>query len=424
MAGRKQAGPRPECPRPEHKGSNVRRYGFRGPVGHKRPRWKCVPSNGDRPHEFSEVLPRQTTSEGFCIECERDYAHHEGPQSARYYGFAIREIAAALIRVGQGASYCEAASFVRGRADRWPVNREGVVRLSRHGQLVGDWVEVFAPIVYEPYQDSAWPTTGSVLLDELPFVLRRTARSGSTVPLQAGASFSILAAMGWDKDLRRMRLYKLEAVAGHRATQRKNWEGFLQGLTGEPRRVVCDQGHPIIRAVGSIWPEARIHHCEYHLKQRCYYHLTTVGLHIPGTPAYDFVERAFDSISTWERFKQEWLRTKKTQLRKHIRHIEPLVLAQLGTKPPYPDTRNPFTTGALEETLNWLRNQLDMRAATMTNRERLNRALLLMQLERNARANEAAYARGIHKWLLNNEGRPTSPRRRIVDHNGELSLRH
>ena len=50
---------RPTCPRAGHERSRVWLYGQQGPEGHKRPRWKCVPANGDKPHEFSEVLPRQ-----------------------------------------------------------------------------------------------------------------------------------------------------------------------------------------------------------------------------------------------------------------------------------------------------------------------------------------------------------------------------
>jgi hypothetical protein len=357
------------------------------------------------------------THEGYCVECERDYAHHEGPQSARYYGFAIREIAAALMRVGQGASYCEAASYARNRANRWPTTNEGAVRLSRHGQLVGDWVEVFAPIVYEPFKDDSWPTTGSVLLDELPFMLNRGTHA------QKRSAFSILAVMGWDKTGKRIRLYKLQASPGHPSSQQGSWERLLQSLPGQPKRIVCDQGVAIKKAVSNVWPEAHVHYCEYHLRRRCYETLKNVGLNASGIPAHDLVERAFDSFTTWDRFKQEWWGTKRPKLRQHIKRIEPLVLKQLEHKPPYPRPSDPFTTGALEENLNWLRKRLDMRASTMTNRERLNRALLLMQLERNGRANEASYARSIHKWLLSNQGRPNGLRRTITDQQGKPSLR-
>ncbi len=35
-----------------------------------------------------------------------------------------------------------------------------------------DWVEVFEPVVFEPYRPRAWPTSGSLLLDHLPFRVR------------------------------------------------------------------------------------------------------------------------------------------------------------------------------------------------------------------------------------------------------------
>jgi hypothetical protein len=44
--------------------------------------------------------------------------------------------------------------------------------MTRHRQLVADWVEVFAPVVFEPHRPSAWPTAGSLLLDDLPFFVR------------------------------------------------------------------------------------------------------------------------------------------------------------------------------------------------------------------------------------------------------------
>ena len=44
--------------------------------------------------------------------------------------------------------------------------------MTRHGQLVADWVEVFAPVVFESQRPVAWPTAGSLLLDDLPFSVR------------------------------------------------------------------------------------------------------------------------------------------------------------------------------------------------------------------------------------------------------------
>ncbi len=276
---------RPKCPRPGHERSRVWLYGERGPKGHKRPRWKCLPTNGDAPHEFSETLPRQTTTDGFCAECERVYAPNEGPQGARDYLYSIRDVARALIRVGEGSTYRGAAHAARQHARRGHQVSKRETRYSEHAQLVSDWIECFAPVVYEPYRDFAWPKTGSVLFDEVPF------RTNTGVP-GGKRTFSILAAMGWDKEREVIRVYKLRAYP-ERQRMGPAWESFMRSLTGAPQRVVCDRGKELVKAVGRVYPEAEIHYCEYHLKNRCYVQLKNLGLATPGTPEYDTVDKAF-----------------------------------------------------------------------------------------------------------------------------------
>ena len=90
------------CPRPEHAGSRVRFDGQYGPPGHRRQYYKCVPANGDRPHRFTEVLPREESWKDACELCERDVEFHEGPHAARKYQFVARGIAEALVAVGAG----------------------------------------------------------------------------------------------------------------------------------------------------------------------------------------------------------------------------------------------------------------------------------------------------------------------------------
>jgi hypothetical protein len=154
---------RPVCP--EHRTGRVLKNGYYGPEGHKRQRWLCKPADDSAPHEFAEELPWQMTHTGFCLECERDYKKHEGPQSARLYHFTIRDVVAGLARVGAGATYREAGFMVRARSERWKAWRGQRHRGSAHGQVVSDWVELFAPVVHAPHAPEAWPTVGSVLLD-------------------------------------------------------------------------------------------------------------------------------------------------------------------------------------------------------------------------------------------------------------------
>jgi len=104
------------------------------------------------------------------------------------------------------------------------------------------------------------------------------------------------------------------------------------------------------------------------------------------------------------------------------RRLERVVTAQIAQRP-WVRARNPVGNGALEERLGWLGMHVGRRADRITNRERLNRMLLLMMLHSNGFANDVEYAHAIHDWLLTNDGRPRIPRRAIADPPGQPSLR-
>jgi hypothetical protein len=97
-------------------------------------------------------LPREESWSDACELCERDVHYHEGPHAARHYQFVARGIPEALVTVGAGSSYRDAALVARERAKRLRPGPDGEPRFSRHGSLVMDWVEVFAPVVFEPYR--------------------------------------------------------------------------------------------------------------------------------------------------------------------------------------------------------------------------------------------------------------------------------
>ncbi|MCA1677821.1 MAG: hypothetical protein LC777_02160 [Actinobacteria bacterium] len=149
------------CPRPGHAGSRVSFGGQYGPVQHRRQLYRCAPSNGDAPHRFAEQLPREESWLAACDACERPVASHEGPQAARQYHFVARGIAGALHSVGAGMSYREAALVARERARRLRIDPgTGDEVRSRHGSLVMDWVEVFAPVVFEPRRQNPLASDG------------------------------------------------------------------------------------------------------------------------------------------------------------------------------------------------------------------------------------------------------------------------
>lgn len=190
--------PRPDAPVcPRHAGSHVVFDGRYGAPGHRRQRFRCYPAGRRVPgaefHRFVEPLPRQMSPRGVCDVCERDVPVHQGPVGARRYRFSTREVAAGLVRVGAGESYRWASYLARRDAGRFPVGRNGRMRPTDHGQLVGDWVEAFAPVVFERFRRFEWPTSGSVVLDHLPFrvkALARRARGPGGISRLGAATFA------------------------------------------------------------------------------------------------------------------------------------------------------------------------------------------------------------------------------------------
>ena len=80
------------------------------------------------------------------------------------------------------------------------------------------------------------------------------------------------------------------------------------------------------------------------------------------------------------------------------------------------------TVGGLEKQLDVVRRRLEDRRGTLLNRERLNRMLLLIQLDLNGLADEGRYAEIIRQHLLARGGR-SEQRRVILDPPGQPSLR-
>jgi hypothetical protein len=249
-----------ECPRPGHQGSRVVFDGHYGTPGHRRQRYRCHPPDGGKWHRFTPRLPRQDAMGGECEHCERELHTHEGPQTPRESLFSARDIGLGLVEVGRGESYRAASARVRTRANRHP-DRDGNGGYSRHGQLAADFVEVFAPVVFEPYRPSLWPE-GALVVDQVPFRVKAYAADGRPMP-GGVVAFNVFGALGYREG--RGMLWRLQAF--HTASG-DDWESFFCALDGEPERVVCD-AHGGIRSAGEhVFPNANIWLCEWHLREK------------------------------------------------------------------------------------------------------------------------------------------------------------
>jgi len=119
-----------------------------------------------------------------------------------------------------------------------------------------DWVEVFAPVVFEPYHPHAWPASGSLLLDDLPFRVRDPQSGRHRV------AFRIFAAMGYEAG--RPRLWHLEAFT---SKSQADWDAFLGALPGAPPRVVCDNDRGLTNAVRACFDHNIMFPCDQVLRE-------------------------------------------------------------------------------------------------------------------------------------------------------------
>ena len=387
--------------------------GTYGRRGHRRQRYRCTPRGG-KSHVFTELLPREEAWHDSCEHCERQVERREGPKAPRHYQFVARGIAEALHAVGSGASYRHAAWVSRDRAHRFRFDvATGEVRESNHGQLVADWVELFASVVFEEHRPTAWPAEGSLLLDHLPFRVRALDASGKRIP--AGhVAFDVFCAVGYVAG--KPRLWRAEAFAtAHPA----NWSAFLAALPGQPRRVVCDAHVGMLRAISGRWPETELHQCEWHLQHALDRLLAKEARRNPSA------EGALTGPSFWSSFVRVARTVENDSLERWVAVNGPTIEAQFARRPP-PSRRPadmPLTTSALDQITRPIVTALYPRRYGLKNRERLNRLLMLLQLHLNGDDDVQRYAVTIRRRLETNGGRPTARRRAIADPLGSPSLR-
>ena len=411
-----------KCPRPEHAGSRVKLDGTYGKPGHRRQRYRCSPK-GEKPHVFTELLPREESWHDSCDQCERHVERREGPKAPRHYQFVARGIAEAVAAVGAGATYMQASRVARDRARRFRFDLEtGELRESDHGQLVADWVELFAPVVFESRRPTAWPAECSLLLDHLPFRVRALDAGGRRIP--AGrVAFDVFCAVGYRAG--KPRLWRAEAFpTAHPA----NWAAFLGSLPGAPKRIVCDAHGGMLRAIEERWPGAELHQCEWHLQHALERLLAKEARSTPSEELQELRARAEGALagpSFWRPFVRAARAAENESLDRWIAVNAPTIEAQFARRlpPSRRPTDMPLTTAALEQLTRPISAALYPRRYALKNRERLNRLLLLLQLRINGDDDVQAYAKAIRAWLEANGGRPAARRRAIADPAGSPSLR-
>jgi hypothetical protein len=334
-----------------------------------------------------------------------------------------RGIAEALQAVGAGSSYMRASRVTRDRARRFRVDLEtGELRESDHGQLLADWVEVFAPVVFEAYRPAAWPTEGSLLLDHLPFRVRALDAGGRRIP--AGkVAFDVFCGVGFYAG--KPRLWLAQAFA---SAHPASWSAFLGSLPGYPKRIVCDAHGGMLQAIEARWPRAELHQCEWHLQHALDRLLAKEASYDPSGGLNELRERAERALVgplSWHQFVRAARAAENESLDRWIAVNAATIESQFARRAltPHRAPDMPLTTAALEQITRPITAALYPRRYALKNRERLNRLLMLLQLHVNGDDDARAYARAIRAHLESNGGRPLRRRRALADPARSHSLR-
>ena len=139
------------------------------------------------------------------------------------------------------------------------------------------------------------------------------------------------------------------------------------------------------------------------------------------------LEAATHSLHGWEQFCAAAYRHRPvlSEVRAWIDRWDDVVRAQLERRPSkwQRERGHVVSSAGLDRRLNLVRDWLTPRRNVLGNRDRLNRLLMLMQLQLNDLADEARYAAHIRDWL-DVRGGHAAERRLLADPSGYPSLRH
>jgi hypothetical protein len=325
-------------------------------------------------------------------------AAFEGPGAPAEFEYLVREVASALVSVGRGSSYTDAAKRVRLRANRGKTSDEREVV---GGQTVAEWMADFVPAVARRHRVEEWPAV--LVLDSTRF--RWSNWGGETFDL-----FTVMGAYGYDEDGDHGRLLGFHAApygdAGY-------WAQFLTSVPGMPQVVVCDRDFAIIEAVKRVWNrQVPVHLCEYHMLERGRLALAKDGLGW-GSELNTLLHASLQTPEGWEAYATAVEEHPAAEnATKWVHHWDARMRVQTERRDSLPPVRS---NGAIEDPLSRVRRVIEPRQWTYRNRARMNLLLELMRLAQLRVDNVTSYAADIRAYLKEHNGRPPRAYRAIYD---------
>ncbi len=368
--------------------------------------------------------------------------------------FAVREIAHALVRVGNGDSYRKIATALREQIDRKrranrlhlrkPFDKKGRPRqrprpaeISEEPNLAMGYVDIFAPVVINALDPGPWPRV--VALDALIVKSRSGSRyrapqlrkkrrkmfpASSRKPVRRVAKKRnrikiveigrALAAVGYKNTSLKGEAWQLGWAGGG---DEESWKEFLRRRPGEPAWAICDRDGAIINAVREVWPNAQIYFSHWHLAKNAKQAAALDGLRHDE----QFIGR-LDYIASSDRaWAYAWDHAWKvgaTNLIGWMRDNQDVVLGQLARRP----AGLPMSAGAAEGLIVAAKQAITDRRHFFRNADRVDRMLALVRLAEANKASDHRYSRILRDHLRAHDGRTLADWKAELDRGNVSSL--
>jgi hypothetical protein len=436
---------RPRCPLGHDSAVQLNGYVRSRSTAHERPRYRCVPYDGSRPHRFTPAMPtRHERHAGHgpaeCEACERPIARFDGPRTGHAYEFAVREIATALIRLGESKSYRDASAGLRSRIGKR--SRKKGYTSHEAGTAIG-YLDAFGELVVAAERVAEWPPI--IVVDAQPFRervpsgTRRKRRlpwpqsSRPTAPRahprkpirlrRKGAVKErglVFVAMGQTRPFERPFPVLLRFMGGR---DEVCWREFFETLPGTPRWIVSDRDGGIMNAVKAVWTaDPPIHYfCHVHLAKNAADTARKDDHVPPGHLIYDMLEALpADPGNAFPALQQAARDLPAPALAKWLADNRALLFAQQALRATHPD--HPRSNGAAETLLTKVRHGIRDRVPRLRNAARLDRLLALIAVQEAGRASEQRYAAVLRDWFVAHDGGRGIAWRALQDPRGVSSI--
>ncbi len=423
----------------------------------ERTRFRCVPDedrdyarqrkHGPNEHVFLAPRParREAGTSSECGHCERPFARNEGLAGGWRFPFVVQEIAAALERVGQGATYRATSRELRASIGRRSARGKRQGKVPINGALVMDWMDVFGPDIVGTFAPSRWPRI--VALDAfairvrdhseccknriLEGGLRRSRHPGPDAvrdasgyvrhpkirhPAPVRETGRVLVAVGYEHPGAAPRPWLVRFAGGG---DQESWDEFLRSLEGAPEWVVSDRDGAIAGAVSAVWGSATHYFCEQHIADNAAEAARKDGLEPRDGVLKDILEQMQYGPEEYGRAEGAARAFASPTLIEWLERNRDLVLGQVAKREG--KGLNPRSAGATESVISAVQHAIEDREPYFANADRLNLLLALLRIHLDGKASAAAYSRVIRARLAKAGGRSEADWTVLRDRDGYIS---